>query len=184
MSQQEQKDQKAKKKKEKAEKAEIAKKKKKSGKKDPGEKIVSGDHFNKLVQETTSTLTKSPKPKPEEEFDISHEIELMREIKDIQEELNILRNLFNQQEVVLKSFTHIVEEAKSTSTPSPGDSSSKNVNATVPTVPTLANAIKRHIAYVDQIESNTHRPYHHVRPLTTFPYRCLLTGVTSVVITA
>ncbi|KAJ3561999.1 hypothetical protein NPX13_g8733 [Xylaria arbuscula] len=42
----------------------------------------------------------------EEIFDISNEIELLKEIKDIQDELNILRTLFSQQIRVLESYHH------------------------------------------------------------------------------
>jgi hypothetical protein len=37
-------------------------------------------------------------------FDISEEIRLLREVKDIRDELNILRNLFGQQKRVVESY--------------------------------------------------------------------------------
>ncbi|KAI1360154.1 hypothetical protein F5Y08DRAFT_318013 [Xylaria arbuscula] len=42
----------------------------------------------------------------EEIFDISNEIELLKETKGIQDELNILRTLFSQQIRVLESYHH------------------------------------------------------------------------------
>jgi hypothetical protein len=46
----------------------------------------------------------------EEIFDISNEIELLKEIKDIQDELNILRTLFAQQSRVVKSYHRVSGE--------------------------------------------------------------------------
>ena len=103
---------------------------------------------------------KDPKPKPEESFDISREVELIREIKDIQEELGILSNLLKQQETVVVSFTRIIQEAKAASI---ATGVTNALDATVSASSSLSTAIKRRIAYVKEIEGNTDRPYRHVR---------------------
>ena len=44
---------------------------------------------------------------PEDLYDISRELELLKEIRDIRDELNILRNLFGQQQGVLEKFQRV-----------------------------------------------------------------------------
>ncbi|KAH8599991.1 hypothetical protein B0O99DRAFT_347159 [Bisporella sp. PMI_857] len=84
----------------------------------------------------------------EDIFDISREIELLKEIKDIRDELNILRNLFDQQKRVLESFCPTVQaEQDNINTPAP----KQGLN--------LLAAIQRQIDIVATMDENAKRPY-------------------------
>ena len=45
-------------------------------------------------------------------FDISSEVALMREIKDIKDELSILRNLLNQQTYVTNRYSMALDDSR------------------------------------------------------------------------
>jgi len=128
------------------------KKKEEAKKKSTQDKVL--DAFTKHL--SGKSEAKVPKQEPEELFDISREIELIREVKDIQEELNILGNLFHQQKLVLEPFVALINEAKPFA---------ESQNTTVRTAPALAKALDRHIDYVDKIEASTVRPYRYLEDL-------------------
>jgi len=79
----------------------------------------------------------------EDLFDITHEIELVKEIKDIRDELNILRNLFGQQKRVLEKFCPII---------APHVQTSKSRTS-------LMSPIKRHVQSIQDMDEDAKRPY-------------------------
>ena len=90
----------------------------------------------------------------EDIFDISKEIELLKEIKDVRDELNILRNLFDQQKRVLESFCPAIEMCqKDAGLPIPRPTSS------------LMEAIQRHIDLVASMDEEAKRLYKAVKSL-------------------
>lgn len=116
------------------------------------------DDFAKIARRIrkANTSTNRPKKKPEELFDISREVELIQEVKDIQEELNILGNLYNQQKLVLGTFERLIGEARAAAE---GTGAKPTANE-----PTMWHAIQRHIDFVKEIEGRTALPYRHVSP--------------------
>ncbi len=88
----------------------------------------------------------------EDIFDISREIELLKEIKDIRDELNILRNLFDQQKRVLESFCPAIETGQGKI----GLPVSKERSS-------LMDAIQRHVDLVASLDESAKRPYKAVR---------------------
>lgn len=93
----------------------------------------------------------------EDIFDISREIDLLKEIKDIRDELNILRNLFSQQERVLESFCSVIEAA-----------SQKAVNDTRTDKPRMTKAIDRQAQYVRGLDADAKRQYKAVNSQPLF----------------
>lgn len=75
----------------------------------------------------------------EEIFDISNEIELLKEIKDIRDELNILRTLYEQQGRVVSSYHHVSDERTRPSG--------------------MVGAIRRLTGIVEKMDSDAQRPY-------------------------
>ncbi|RDW87897.1 hypothetical protein BP5796_03591 [Coleophoma crateriformis] len=79
--------------------------------------------------------------KDEDIFDISREIELLKEVKDIRDELNILSTLFRQQSTVIKSFYSAIQ---------PQAPQSRTA---------LMDAVNRHIAEVDVLDKDAETSY-------------------------
>ncbi|RDW72868.1 hypothetical protein BP6252_06775 [Coleophoma cylindrospora] len=79
--------------------------------------------------------------KDEDIFDISREIELLKEVKDIRDELNILSTLFGQQSTVIKSFYSAIQ---------PQAPQSRTA---------LMDAVNRHIAEVDVLDKDAGTSY-------------------------
>lgn len=106
--------------------------------------------------DSTKSLTPSTLSEDLEDiFDISTEIEdrttVLKEIKDIRHELNILRNLFDQQKIVIESFCQAVETGQ------------KETGILVSNArPSLMDGIKRHIEVVDAMREAAKRPYQAV----------------------
>lgn len=94
----------------------------------------------------------------EESFDIMHEVGLLREIKDIRDELNILSNLFAQQKFVLGPFTRVITNGRRAAAVSTGETVDNSSSR-----PSLVDAIEKQIAYVEQMDANAGRVYRHVR---------------------
>ncbi|KAF9873836.1 hypothetical protein CkaCkLH20_08570 [Colletotrichum karsti] len=116
---------------------------------------------NRTSEENSKTSLDPKKVHREEEsFDISHEVELLREIKDIRDELNMLSNLFGQQKLILEPFTHIIAEARQSAAVSAGDATDKSSSK-----PSLVGAVERHIAYVEQMDDSAGRLYRHLEDL-------------------
>ena len=88
----------------------------------------------------------------EDIFDISREIELLKEIKDIRDELNILKSLFHQQRLVLETFCPAIETGQN------------NLGHPVPKErPSLMDGIQRQIDLVASMNEDSKRPYKAVR---------------------
>lgn len=94
----------------------------------------------------------------EDLYDISQEIELLKEIKDIRDELNILRNLFNQQKVVLDKFCALIPPASRHIRRAKPENQRSN----------LKDAIQRHTRYVADLDRDARRPYTAVRAISLF----------------
>ncbi|KAJ3958269.1 hypothetical protein N0V92_005146 [Colletotrichum tropicale] len=116
------------------------------------------EFFDELSQLRSSKPPEKEAHLEAESFDISHEVELLREIKDIRDELNILGNLFGQQRLVLEPFVRAIKYGREMSTrkqeSDTSDSGSK---------PSLVAAVDRHITYIDGMDTNARRVYRHVR---------------------
>ncbi|KAK1671862.1 hypothetical protein BDP55DRAFT_675020 [Colletotrichum godetiae] len=121
------------------------------------EKKKKGEILNELARLLSKRTASKPPRKVEDSFDISHEVELLREIKDIRDELNILGNLFSQQKLVLETFTRIVEARRR-------DGQVPAADITHPE-PSLSHAVQRHIAYVESLDKNAERVYRHLEDL-------------------
>jgi hypothetical protein len=103
--------------------------------------------FDSTEPLTPSTLSEDL----EDIFDISTEIELLKEVKDIRHELNILRNFFSQQKIVIESFCQAVKTGEQ----EPGLPVSNER-------PSPMDGIKRHIELVDAMDKAAKRPYQAV----------------------
>lgn len=79
----------------------------------------------------------------EDIFDISQEIDLLKEIKDIRDELNIMRHLFDQQKRVLETFCPAIKAA----------------SGHVEEKPKLIDAVERQAHYVESLDEDAKRPY-------------------------
>lgn len=76
----------------------------------------------------------------------------MKEIKDIRDELNIMRHLFRQQKEVLEKFCSAI------------DASSQQGEDLLPKKkPKIIDAINRQARYVDYLDQDAKRPYKAVR---------------------
>jgi hypothetical protein len=128
-------------------------KKKMRGNEGQEEKATENAEEKKKESEPAKPLTPSALGEELEDiFDISREIELLKEIKDIRDELNILRNLFDQQKRVLESFCPAIETGQ------------KNIGLPVPKErSSLMDAIQRHIDLVASMDEDAKRPYEAVR---------------------
>lgn len=87
-------------------------------------------------------------------FDISREVELMREIKDIRDELNILHTLFGQQAALMNSAMKWDESPRSRK---------------------LKDAVERLQENVERMERNAERPHRAVR-IQRLAQRCTSMG--------
>lgn len=107
------------------------------------------------IEAFISLLRKSPEEAPLEDardiFDISQEIKLLREVKDIRDELNILRNLFGQQKRVVESYYQLARPEKD--------------------LANFLDGIQSHIDVVEVMDEDAKRPYKSVRKLPFFESR-------------
>jgi len=145
-------------------KKENVKKKKKEEKKSLMNLLEEASRLRKLKQKRPKIVSK----KPEDSFDISREVDLMIEIKDIRDELNILNNLFDQQRQVLEPFTRFVAKTP----PANNADDGPNANTTARTTPSLLGAIKRQIEYVNRMNVDADRPYQRVSHTKLLPVLC------------
>lgn len=121
------------------------------------ENNTTDEHGNDVTQSQPDKPSSKITRRDDDSFDITHEVELLREIKDIRDELDILRNLFSQQQLVLKPFARIMREARQKDTITSGDTA----NIPNPQLGLMA-AIDRHVAYVSILDINAERLYRHV----------------------
>jgi hypothetical protein len=136
-------------------KKENMKKKKKEKKKSLMSLVVEAGRLREQKKKRSKIVSKQP----EDSFDISREVDLMIEIKDIRDELNILSNLFDQQKSVLESFTRFI--GKMIPAHDAADNES-NANTIARTTPSLLGAINRQIEYVKRMNDDADRPYQRV----------------------
>lgn len=76
----------------------------------------------------------------------------MKEIKDIRDELNIMRHLFRQQKVILEKFCSAIEA-----------SSQQDKDLLPKKRPKMIDAINRQARYVDFLDQDAKRPYKAVK---------------------
>lgn len=117
------------------------KKKKEEDKKKRREEEEREKREKKKQREERKEERKKWRKQLEDIFDISQEVELMREIKDIRDELNILHTLFAQQALLMGSLLR-------------DDKSQRSHN--------LMLAVQRLHETVERMERNAERPYRAV----------------------
>ena len=81
-------------------------------------------------------------------FDISREINLLQEVKDIRDELNILKNLTNQQQKVLESFCPAIEASRD-----------MNRNQSRSHTPSMTKEMNRQARYIRELDEDAKRQY-------------------------
>jgi hypothetical protein len=86
---------------------------------DRGRKYNSDGDFTKRKEAPKRQTARPLGDELEDIFDISQEIDLLKEIKDIRDELNIMRHLFAQRKRVLEIFSPAIRAASQTAKKKP-----------------------------------------------------------------